>query len=317
MTAADKDYIGMWYRARRRCGIDDAIHFAVIDPEGAGERRYSIPHRHHDGIGGLLVLLRQWGVPLPPVPHSRQSSPPPWWQWLRAPGAPPGQPLPWRRLRGPEPHGQVETTCFDPEATAAIMARAKQEHGSLNSLLLHRLHRAVGETLLETPSTGSWLYPVNMRGAVSRPRDDMNLSSGFYVPVAPEQSVAVLYAALREGLRQQQHWRFWHLAHVGRWVGERGVDWLCRRMLEGPGHLGSFSNLGVWRLDLGAAGFSDSACLAVCGPGSPNHPVANGAIIVNGRLTLSLRVNASLTAGRLATRKCLNLWRHFLLEEDA
>ena len=179
---------------------------------------------------------------------------------------------------------------------------------SLNTLLLLALNRAVAATLLRTPVAGRWLYPVNMRGAVTRGRDDMNLSSGFYLTVTPEDTPDRLDQRVRKALADNRHWLYWYAAQVGRLVGQRGVDWLCGRFLRGAPHLGSFTSLGEWRLDLARAGFSPRALVTLCGPGSPNHPVSNGAMIVNGCLTLSLKLDPVLGADAAVTRTCLAHW---------
>lgn len=304
----DKDYLGMWYRARARYGVDDSIHFAVIEPDDGGRFDFPVRHREHDGIGGLFRLLREWKVPAPPMPHSRQQRPPPLWRWLRRAADEPVPAPRWRDLGG-SGDGGVQSVWLDAEQTAALQQRARLARVSLNTLLLLALNRAVAATLLRTPAAGRWLYPVNMRGAVSRARDDMNLSSGFYLTVAPEDTPCQLDQRVRKALAANRHWLNWYAAQVGRLVGQRGVDWLCGRFLRGALHLGSFTSLGEWHLDLAKAGFSPRALVTLCGPGSPNHPVSNGAMIVNERLTLSLKLDPVLGADAAVTRTCLERWR--------
>ena len=307
------DYLGMWYRARARHGIDDTIHFAVLEP-GSGRRfEFPVRHREHDGIGGLFHLLRGWQVPLPTMPVSRQSGPPPWWRWLRPVREAPVPAPDWRLFSG-SGEDTLVSDWLDRAPTDALRRRAEAAGVSLNSVLLSTLNRAVMETLVWRPAPGRWLYPVNMRGAVSGPRDDMNLSSGFYLPVSPDDHPAVLDQAVRRALRAQRHWLFWHGARIGRWVGQGGVDWLCDRFLKGTPSLGSFTSLGEWWLDLRSAGFSSRALVTLCGPGSPNHPVSNGVMIVNGRLTLSLKLDPSLGADRARAEECLACWRSGLEE---
>jgi len=304
----DKDYLGMWYRARARYGVDDTIHFAVIEPDKGERIEFPVRHRDHDGIGGLFALLRRWHVPAPPMPVSRQRRAPPFWHWLR-PATVASLPAPgWRRHTGVG-DSRVQSCWLDADRTAALQQRARHSGVSLNTLLLLALNRAVATNLLHTPTVGRWLYPVNMRGAVTSVRDDMNLSSGFYLTVAPEDTPRRLDQRVRDALTGNRHWLYWYGAQVGRLVGQRGVDWLCGRLLHGTSNLGSFTCLGEWRLDLGAAGFSSQALLTLCGPGSPNHPVSNGAMIVNGCLTLSLKLDPVLGEDAAATRTCLEDWR--------
>lgn len=311
----DKDYLGMWYRARARYGVDDSIHFAVIEPDSGARFDFPVRHREHDGIGGLFHLLRAWKVPEPPMPRSRQQGAPPVWRWLRRAAAETAPAPCWRDLSGAG-DGGVQSVWLDAERTAALQHRARRAGVSLNTLLLLELNRAVAATLLRTPVAGRWLYPVNMRGAVTRARDDMNLSSGFYLTVTPEDTPDRLDQRVRKALADNRHWLYWYAAQVGRLVGQRGVDWLCGRFLRGAPHLGSFTSLGEWRLDLARAGFSPRALVTLCGPGSPNHPVSNGAMIVNGCLTLSLKLDPVLGADAAVTRTCLAHWRTGLEAES-
>ena len=94
----DKDYLGMWYRARARYGVDDSIHFAVIEPDSGARFDFPVRHREHDGIGGLFHLLRAWKVPEPPMPRSRQQGAPPVWRWLRRAAAETAPAPCWRDL---------------------------------------------------------------------------------------------------------------------------------------------------------------------------------------------------------------------------
>ncbi|MFT6599632.1 MAG: hypothetical protein ACJATD_000467 [Alloalcanivorax sp.] len=309
------DYLGMWYRARARYGVDDRIHFAVIEPDDGGRFDFPVRHREHDGIGGLFHLLRAWNVPQPAMPRSRQTGAPPPWRWLRRA---PVETVPAPRWRdfSDAGDGGVQSVWLDAEPTAALRRRARHAGVSLNTLLLLALNQAVAATLLQAPVAGRWLYPVNMRGAVIRDRDDMNLSSGFYLTVAPEDTPARLDRRVRQALADNRHWLYWYAAQVGRLVGQRGVDWLCGRFLRGAPHLGSFTSLGEWHLDLTQAGFSPRALVTLCGPGSPNHPVSNGAMIVNGCLTLSLKLDPVLGADAAVTRTCLEHWRAGLEAES-
>ncbi len=200
-----------------------------------------------------------------------------------------------------------------PPQTRALYRYADDQKVSLNSLLLLALHRAVCTTLMTSPQPGSWCFPVNMRSAVCVPRQEMNLSSAFYLTVSPDDTPATVGQAIRANLKANIHWRYWHLARIGRFIGQPGVDWLCRQMLAGPSHCGSLSSLGEWQMDFLSAGMAPDTVFCLCGPGSPNHPVANGAMVVNGQLNLALRLHASLGAGEATARRCLQHWIEGLL----
>ncbi|EKF73457.1 hypothetical protein A11A3_13470 [Alcanivorax hongdengensis A-11-3] len=312
------DYIGMWYQARARQGVDDSIPLRVFEPEGDFQQSFRFRHRDHDGIGVLFHFFRQQGMALPVMPVSRESGSPAWWRWLLGSAGelpPVDSDIPWRSFDGHDEPSSMQTLCLSQEQTDALLQRLKQNGVSLNAALLRALQRAVDDTLLAYPVRGSWLYPVNMRGAVPMDCDEMNLSSAFYTSVSGLDSLAEIADRLRRQLRANLHWRMWHLARIGRFVGRRGVNWLSDRMANGQQHLGSFSNLGHWQVDMASGGFPEDAVMAICAPGSPRYPVANGVLIVNGRMTLSMKLHESLGAGAVTAKSCLRRWQFHL--EDA
>jgi hypothetical protein len=311
VSASATDYIGMWYRARARLGIDDRIEFIFINP-GSGKRHtVALRHRDHDGVGGIAESLKRMGVRQPPMPLSRQTRAPSFWRrWQARPEQRQPQSPPWRIFtttvdeQADEPLVQWLT----PLQTRALRQRAKAQQVSLNSLLLKALHLAVADTLMTHASPISWCFPVNMRGVVPMGRPDMNLSSAFYMTVDSDDSLTHLDHTIRSYLKANIHWRYWHLARIGRLVGQRGVDWLCGRLLNGAQHGGSFSNLGEWQIDFVSGGLAPDTVFACCGPGSPTHPVANGMMIVNGSLSLALKLHPSLGASEAVVQECLQRW---------
>ena len=311
MSASATDYIGMWYRARARLGIDDRIEFIFIKP-GTGERHtVALRHRDHDGVGGIAESLQRMGVRQPPMPLSRQSRAPSFWRrWQSRPEQRLPQSPQWCAFDATfqEQPDEPLVQWLSPQQTRALRQRAEAQRVSLNSLLLLALHRAVAETLMTGPGPVSWCFPVNMRGVVPMGRPDMNLSSAFYLTVDRDDTPEHLDRTIRSYLKANIHWRYWHLARIGRVIGQRGVDWLCGRLLNGPQHAGSFSNLGDWQIDFVSGGLPPDTGFVCCGPGSPKPPGANGMMIVNGSLNLALKLHPSLGASQAVAQQCLQRW---------
>lgn len=314
MSASTTDYIGMWYRARARLGIDDRIEFIFIQPSSGERYTVALRHRDHDGVGGIAESLQRMGIRQPSMPQSRQLYAPAIWQrWQARPEKRKAETPQWRRFSEPASESNdplVES--LSPEQTRALYQRAHAQKVSLNSMLLLALQRAVSDTLLINDGPGSWCFPVNMRGTVPMPRANMNLSSAFYMTVDQGDSAAHLDRTIRSYLKANIHWRYWHLARIGRWIGQPGVDWLCRLLLNGPQHCGSFSSLGEWQINFASGGLPADTVFVCCGPGSPNHPVANGVMVVNGRMNLALKLHPSLGAPHAVAQQCLQRWINWL-----
>lgn len=312
------DYIGMWFRARLRHGIRDDMSFGVLDPHSGKIDWHVLPHRRFDGLGGLAHLLRSWGLD-PELPELAEKRPPSWWRLLlamlawRDPDVPPPR---WRTavVRNDPAVPERVVDWFDRAETEMIRRKAREQNVSVTVLLLWTLHQVVTRNLLREGTRGDWLLPVNMRGPVRLASDEMNHSSGFYLPVDGEWSPTALREEIRTTLRARRHWAGWRLARIGRLVGQWGVNHIHDRLAHGPGHLGSFSMLGEWEQDMAAAGWSPESLLCCTGPGSPTHPVSNGAIIWNGRLTLTLQTHPVLGVDETLLRRCMNEWRGLLLD---
>lgn len=315
---SNRDYIGMWFRARARHGIDDTIRFGVIDPNRGEVEWQGLPHARFDAIGGLAHILRERGVEPAPLPASRETRAPGWFRLIRRaandePVSAPG----WRGADGPRPEQPRLAVDWVSPTETGIIRRNAREHGvSVTVLLLWALHQVVTHHLV-TQQRGRWFFPVNMRGPVRLPSDEMNHASGFYLGLDADWTPEAVRERIGAALRAQRHWRMWRQARVGRLVGQRGVDWLYDRLARDDGCLGSFSWLGEWEQDMTRAGWPAASLVCFSGPGSPAHPVSNGSLIWNGRLTLVLQFHPVLGFSQALLEQCLRDWRHLLVSGHA
>lgn len=316
MNISARDYVGMWYQARADLGVDDLSDYIFVEPATGKRTSIRLRHRDQDGVGGILISARRVGLAPPVVPVTKPRKPPAFWRrWLARPQSRKAVAPRWRQADATNASSVSPLIDWlSVEQTSALSRYADTQNVSMNSLLLLALHRAVSATLLDSDGPGSWCFPVNMRNAISAPRQEMNLSSAFYMTVAAEDSPQDVDRLVRANLKDNVHWRLWHLARIGRFIGQRGVNWLCARMLKGTSHVGSFSSLGEWQMDFQSAGMPADTVFCCCGPGSPNHPVANGAIVVNGQLSLALRLHPSLGVDQARAELCLQHWLDGLLE---
>lgn len=321
MNTATRDYIGMWYRARVRHGIGDDIRYGLIDPDSGEVSWRILPHSKFDGIGGVAHLLRGRGVEPATLPTLRESGVPSFWQLV--PGLLSGRDrAPEPRWNKPVPPAVASEPVFGVSwagrAETDMIRRNARELGISPAMLLFwGLHQVVIRRLLREGARGNWFFPVNMRGPVRLASDEMNHSSGFYISLDGDWTPMELRDHIRSELRRQRHWLMWYQARVGRWVGQAGVNRLYDWMSPGANYLGSFSMLGEWRQDMTAAGWPARSLLCFCGPGSPAHPVSNGAMIWNGRLTLMLQFHPVLGLGQQMLDACLHDWRALLLDPGA
>src|SRR5690606_12414623 len=161
MTERDfhADAAAPWFRARAPLGIDDAMYFAVIDPDNEQVRWASIPHREADGIGGFLRLFRRWGVTRFAAPPARAQRVPGLWQSWRSArraaqtAAPSAQ---WRQgLDTALARPPISVCWFSRAQTRALTVQAEAQQVSLATLVFWALHETV-MVRLAVSAGGSW-----------------------------------------------------------------------------------------------------------------------------------------------------------------
>ena len=320
-----------WFRARTAEGVSNRIDIACLGPGPAHTApenvlsRYTLSHQDVDGIGAMQRLCRAYGVRIIKSPAPRETTIPGFFRLFRQ-----------RRHRSPEPvltprwrdpsatpdkaasaqsdpaAPAVSSTVIGAAETLALTVLAAERGVPLATLVFWSLHHMV-MTELSDGEGGRWLYPVNLRGALQLGDDDRNHVGGFYLPLPHDVSPEQIQGCLRQRLRAADHWWLWHQARYACWLGQPVINRIYRKILTRPGHLGSFSSLGEWTLDFHGSTLPDGTRIAPCGPGSPNHPVANGVLVCNGELVMSLRLDPVLCRSDAERHACMARWRENLL----
>ncbi len=313
-----RDYIGMWFLARRATGIDDNMNLGVMLPDGRQEW-HTKPHADYDGISALYLLFKEWGVGYKPMPPSRETYQPSLLElWKR--GAmkiikPPR--CNWRHFADPDQDhtrgNAISSHVFDQATTQALEQFAKSSGVPLMAWILWAKHRMVMSELCDQPEGARWLLPVTVRGPVKLAREEMNHSSAVNLDVPATASAADILQIIRVALKSGQHWWAWRQAHIGRYIGQAGVNWLYRRISQTTRCGGSFSFVGDWELDWSNSRYPQGSVIIASPPGSPSYPVSSGILNTNGNLSISLRLFHSMGVGQARRERCLGLWRDNLL----
>lgn len=309
------DPVGMWYVARSRYGIDDRMWFGLYDNGRPSAQWYTCSHRYSDGIGALSRLLRDVCLHDPgELPQGRETAPPCWRDvWRRAAvGRPAGAGLRWKVLMPDlvDCQSHVPVSVLLSVMQSRAVDRAARSAGVSTTVWLQwTADRALREVLAEGGGVSSWVFPVNLRGAVKAADASANHCSGITLSLSPETVPASLKQQMVARLASHEHWRTWRMLTLGRWLGQRGVNLLFRCFGARPGrHAGSYSNLGEWNVP----GLDGISCAA---PGSPAYPVSVGTILCNGRRTLSCRLHPVIGGNARLALDFLHCWRRLSLEQ--
>ncbi|HQX89528.1 MAG TPA: hypothetical protein PKY03_03935 [Moraxellaceae bacterium] len=311
-----KDYVGMWYEARRRCGVDDSMWFGFYEfgePTPVWKRR---SHRFSDGIGALSELLLERGHDSGALPVSRNLQKPDWralWRTRQVIDAPVTN-IKWNHLDVGQQHSQGHapvSLLLSIEQTQQIEATAAAVGVSLTMWLLWTADRASRSILADSNSIMSWVFPVNLRGAVDCGHPRMNHSSGLMVTLARDMAPTALRAQISARFARYEHWRTWFSLNLGRYIGQLGISALYRLVKGTPGrHTGSYSNLGEWN----APHLDGIACSA---PGSPAYPVSVSTVLCNKRRTFACRLHPVIGGSSERSIEFLTLWRELSCTTDA
>lgn len=302
------DWAGRWFDLVEELqGEYVGMRGGLVQPNGATDWTF-VPHARFDGLGGFVDLLRRTtAAPDLPVPSRRAPLPTVWQRakalidLCRAPVLVAGR---WKRQDGDCPVVRHKTNAathlFTAEETQALERQARADGGPLNALLLAALARVSADELEDGPNI--WMMPVNMRGPVARPRDTANHTGYLQLDLGATATASTVQARMKESLRRRQHWGSWLFLNLGRVLGMSGMRAVYRmqmRRFGGRPFVGSFSNLGSWQ---------GVGTWYVCPPVTLNAPVAAGAIVCDGRLSLTLEAHASMRDGDAFARCHLARW---------
>lgn len=310
---ADVDWAGRWFDLVEELqGEHVGMRGGLVATDGSVSWTF-VPHARFDGLGGFVDLLRRTtSAAHIPVPVRRAQRPSVWQRMSalvklatetpRVAGRWSAQDTSWQpgAVRCREGSTEPVHHLFTVEATRALECTARRAGVPLNSLLLNALARASETEIADGPAI--WMMPVNMRGPVELPRDTANHTGYLQIDIAPGASPGDVQARIKERLRQREHWGSWLFLNLGRIAGIRGMRAVYKYEMRRHGYrpfVGSFSNLGVW---------NGVGTWYVCPPVTINAPVAAGAIVCDGRLSLTLEAHVSMVGGAIWSQSLLDRW---------
>ena len=302
------DRVGRWFAALRDDGESIDMRFGFI-AHGASTPSWTfLPHDRFDGIGGFVHLLRKAGADVAP-PVSRRRNPAPVLQSFRAfLQQKRRRPARWESLdeRWQPRHRccsrpeAVAWTTLSEEVTATAIGTAERHEVSLNSWLLWHLHQSIRDEL-DSDRGSAWMVPVNVRGAVRLARDTANHIGFLIVPVRDDDDVRRVHKRLRRDLRRGLDMGSWFAmaagTSAGRPVLREAIAAAARRWRA----VGTFSNLGAWRLPTTPG----QGNWLVCPPVTRFQPLGVGALITNGCLALMMQAHPALTVDAAVVKRWL------------
>lgn len=192
----------------------------------------------------------------------------------------------------------VATINFSQKSTEELLAWAKLNKISLNSLLLWSLDKSTRSLLLVDNNVRAWLIPVNMRGGLTLVNPSFNYTASLNLRLQnkgsskgiEELTVRDFDNKIKNLYSQGQQWGSWLYSNFSKYIP---LTWSNRFIKNYKScWLGVFSNLGTWS-NPQETPLDESVQWGVVSPATPFNPVASVALTWNNQLTLSLRIHPS------------------------
>lgn len=313
---AEKDYLAVWFDARRHYGIDDTIYWGWYDTQSRSIDWQSWRHVDGDGLYGLANVLRKEGYPSTPLPECGETSVPGWFEIMRArkiyPVEESEKTVNWKQTY-PYEMGQQ----FEPEVSVlnktqsdALKAYATAQKVSTGNVLFAALSRVVARRLIDGDTPFYWFFPVNVRGATGIKTESFNQVSALAIRVDPHSTAEDWQTQMRQRLKAKEHWMMWRLANLSKYFGEAGVVWFYKRSSMKQFFMGNCSNLGIWPLPHAdnPPQTNNGKVLAGAAPGTANYPISSSMIEWYGQITLTLKLHPYICPDQNLVREITDAW---------
>lgn len=329
-SSQNKDYIAMWFQARKAFGIGDRMNVGLLNKSADDINWFEFSHSEMDGLGGLTTILREHDYPCLDLPKIADKSAPSHWQQVKMLFAGGKSNVPknirWKATFPDYATTNLANTQYSNDApivnryfskveTLEIKKLAKKHRVALNIYLFWALNRAVAEQLLASQQDYYWLYPVNLRGALPHVPETGNCSSGINVLLNNTMAPRDIQFQIKQQIKAKSHWQLWWQAHIGKVIGEKGIRRIYEYVSERQFYAGSFSFLGNWPLkDDNNPPVNPDELWVCCGIGTKNYPVSTGILLWHGQLSLGLKLHPYIAEDITITESVMQCWKLHLLQ---
>jgi len=329
-SSQNKDYIAMWFQARKAFGIGDRMNVGLLNKTTDDINWFEFAHSKMDGLGGLTTILREHDYPCKDLPKIADKIAPSNWQQIKMlfAGGKTNAPkiIRWKTtfpdhaantISEYSNDAPIVNIYFTKAETLEIKKLAKKHRVALNIYLFWALNRAVAEQLLASQQDYYWLYPVNLRGALPNTLETGNCSSGINVLLNNTIAARDIQLQVKQEIKAKSHWQLWWQAHIGKIIGDKGIRRIYQYVSERQFYAGSFSFLGSWPLkDDNNPAINQDDMWVCCGIGTKNYPISTGILLWHEQLSLGLKLHPYIAQDIETTEELMQCWKLHLLQGD-
>lgn len=301
------DWGAKWFEIRAEKGQSDLATLMYQNQDGQWLRCH-FHHREADGFGRIQRLLKDEGlsIPAPIRPLKKPSSLKQVYLLLKGLLIHPKlSHNPWKSFDPNAPSAGIEDVSYwflSDFENDRLQSKATLQNLNTGFYILSEMDRILRRELYQNPSdSGTWLCPVDVRGAFENPSIDRNWVSFItttFKGVSSKESIQDAFQQYKKSLKSGDYWAFWELYQIGKYVGIEGMKKLAARAHNKSFWMGSFSDLGVWNQEQLRKSKACNRRWVIGPPGSTSYPIGLTTIEWCGKRSITLKLHPGICQGR-------------------
>lgn len=307
----NRDYVGQWFEIYRR--NDECADILFEIESHSQKKQINLPHEKVDGTGALFTLAEQYNWQIKNLAQPTKIHKLKkfnyfinciaflGWTKNRTKNI-----WPFQFKKANPDSTLIQSHTLSATQTETLKATARKFGVSLNTLLFYTLNKELEQTYNWKKGLRAWWMPVNMRADlgmdINNPNHKANYVSNFMLEISPKMNLQQHQQLITQSLKQQKHWATWWWQHLGKYVPDKVVEFFAIQKLHNNHYVGAFSNLGEWSCS------ESSSIIKFFVPPLLSHPIGAGAVIWNGKLTISLRIYPSFKITPYELQQMMQSW---------
>ena len=298
-----KDWIAKWYIVAKERGSNTNALIGRKNHETNELEEFYFCHSKHDGMGFMLDHFERNNIKLKKSLNAKFKEAPSliknFFKIYKGLTQVQVNKVPWIDFdikRSQKINPQRHTIYFTESETKRIHSYIRTSKTSENAFLLKEISNFL-LPILKKESQAKWLFPINMRGNITRHNPQQNISSGIYLNFNNVETYKSIKNKIKTGFINKDHWVNWWCFHISIFLTKNIMKKISLKSSKNSFFLGSFTNMGRWtQEDIESAEDLNKYSYIVAPPGTPNYPLGIGVFTWFGRLTITIKIHPSILA---------------------
>jgi hypothetical protein len=202
---------------------------------------------------------------------------------------------------------KVEFIYFNSDDVISFTNQARREGVSFNSFFLYKFNDFVVKNYNLSRGDKKWMVPVSLYESIDQTTDFGNNSSFVEASIGLNDTVQTINMDIKKQVKSTTYQSPLRAERLLLRLPMRFIPYIIRTHFKRNLRLGSFSNLGLWKIDT----INSDEMWAFSAPVTPNQPLTFSILTLNGQMSVGIRVYEELGLDKLGER-----FRSHLLMEN-